>query len=192
MARVLIVDDEPNMRRVLGSILGAEGHDIVDAGGVAEARRAFAASQFDLVVTDQRMPDGEGLALLASCREMDPTVPVVLITAYATVELAVDAMREGAFDVLPKPFVPDSVLAVVSRACERTELVPRTRLRVQVGRLAERPLRRVRAGDGEAPRADRPSRADQRDGADHRRDRERQGVRGPRDPRRRRAPSGRS
>ncbi len=143
MARILIVDDELNMRRILGSILRSEGHDVVEAGRVAEARAAFGASQFDLVVTDHRMPDGDGLSLLASCREVDPAVPVVLLTAYATVELAVDAMRQGAFDFIAKPFEPGTVRAVVARACERTELVRENeRLRGQVRRLA-RPDRLV-------------------------------------------------
>jgi DNA-binding NtrC family response regulator len=136
VARLLVVDDELNMRRILGAILNGDGHEVVEAAGVEEARRAFAASPFDLVVTDQRMPDGDGLSLLVSCREVDPTVPVVLITAYATVELAVDAMRQGAFDVVPKPFVPETVRAVVNRACERTELLRENeRLRGQVRRL---------------------------------------------------------
>jgi len=137
VARLLVVDDELNMRRILGAILQGDGHDVIEAAGVDEARRAFAASPFDLVVTDQRMSDGDGLSLLGSCREVDPTVPVVLITAYATVELAVDAMRQGAFDVVPKPFVPAAVRAVVKRACERTELLRENeRLRGQVRRLA--------------------------------------------------------
>ena len=138
MARLLVVDDEANMRRVLASILGADGHEVVEADGVRTAQRAFAGSPFDLVLTDQRMADGDGLALLASCREVDPTVPVVVMTAYATVELAVEAMKIGAFDFVPKPFQPDAVRAVVRRACERTELVRENeRLRGQVRRLAQ-------------------------------------------------------
>jgi DNA-binding NtrC family response regulator len=137
VARILIADDEVNMRRILGTILRSDGHEVVEAGGVAEARSAFGASLFDLVITDHRMPDGDGLSLLASCREADATVPVVLLTAYATVELAVDAMRQGAFDVIAKPFVPDAVRAAVARACERTELLRENeRLRGQVRRLA--------------------------------------------------------
>jgi len=138
MARLLVVDDEANMRRVLGSILAADGHEVVEAEGVRAAQRAFEGSPFDLVLTDQRMADGDGLALLASCREVDPTVPVVVMTAYATVELAVEAMKIGAFDFVPKPFQPDAVRAVVRRACERTELVRENeRLRGQVRRLAQ-------------------------------------------------------
>ena len=120
MARLLVVDDEANMRRVLVSILAVDGHEVVEAEGVRAAQRAFAGSQFDLVLTDQRMADGDGLTLLSSCREVDSSVPVVVMTAFATVELAVDAMKLGAFDFVPKPFVPEAVRAVVRRACERT------------------------------------------------------------------------
>ncbi len=137
MARILVADDEPNMRRILKSILEADGHEVVLVGGVHEARTAFPGSQFDLVITDHKMPDGDGLSLLETCREVDANVPIVLLTAYATVELAVDAMRRGAFDFIAKPFVPDTVRAVVARACERTELLRENeRLRGQVSRLA--------------------------------------------------------
>jgi DNA-binding NtrC family response regulator len=138
MARLLVVDDEANMRRVLASILAVDGHEVVEADGVRAAQRAFAGSPFDLVLTDQRMGDGDGLALLASCHEVDATVPVVVMTAFASVELAVEAMKLGAFDFVPKPFVPEAVRAVVRRACERTELVRENeRLRGQVRRLAQ-------------------------------------------------------
>ncbi len=93
--RLLVVDDEANMRRVLVSILAVDGHEVVEAEGVRAAQRAFAGSPFDLVLTDQRMADGDGLTLLSSCREVDATVPVVVMTAFATVELAVEAMKLG-------------------------------------------------------------------------------------------------
>jgi DNA-binding NtrC family response regulator len=138
MARLLVVDDEPNMRRILASVLAIDGHEVVEVEGVRAAQHSFAGSPFDLVLTDQRMTDGDGLTLLASCREIDATVPVVLMTAFATVELAVEAMKLGAFDVIPKPFVPEAVRAVVRRACERTELVRENeRLRGQVRRLVQ-------------------------------------------------------
>ncbi len=137
MARVLIVDDEPNMRRILAAILAGEGHEVHDADGLAAARRVLASTAVDVILTDQRMGDGEGLELLAEVRELDAAIPVVLITAYATVELAVSALRQGAFDFVAKPFEPDTVRAVVRRAAERAELVrENARLRRQVRSLA--------------------------------------------------------
>ncbi len=133
MARLLIVDDEAPMRRVLSSLLADEGHEVVAASGVTEARRALAAGLFDLVITDQKMPDGEGLELLDQVREIDPALPVVVLTAFATVELAVEAMRRGAFDFITKPFVPTQVKSVVARATERVELLrENARLRREV------------------------------------------------------------
>ncbi|MGE5346248.1 MAG: sigma-54-dependent transcriptional regulator [Acidithiobacillales bacterium] len=139
MAQVLLVDDEAHMRRILSVILKEEGHVVTQAAGTEEARKALAARQFDLVITDQKMPDGDGLALLAAAREIDPSLPGVLITAHATVELAVAALRQGAFDFITKPFAPETVRAVVRRACERTELVRENeRLRGAVARLGGR------------------------------------------------------
>ena len=123
MGRVLLVDDEPNMRRILASNLRQDQHQIWEAGGVEEAQRSLAANDFDVVITDQRMPDGEGVTVLASARENDATLAVILLTAVATIELAVESMRSGAFDFLTKPFQPEVVRATVRRACERTVLL---------------------------------------------------------------------
>ncbi|HVN19646.1 MAG TPA: sigma-54 dependent transcriptional regulator [Dongiaceae bacterium] len=123
MGRILIVDDEPNMRRILASNLRQDQHQIWEAAGVEEAQRSLAGNDFDVVITDQKMPDGEGLTVLASAREADPTLPVILLTAVASIELAVESMRGGAFDFLTKPFQPEVVRATVRRACERSRLV---------------------------------------------------------------------
>ncbi len=122
MGRILIVDDEPHTRRVLTLNLQRDGHEISESAGVQEALRLIAASAYDVVLTDQKMPDGDGLQVLAAAIEADPTVAVVLITAFATVDLAVESMRQGAFDFITKPFQPEVVRAAVSRACERTGL----------------------------------------------------------------------
>ena len=138
MARVLIVDDESNLRRILAGIVRAAGHDAVEAADLASARVALARGTFDVLLADQRLPDGDGLALVAECREREPGLAVIMITAYASVELAVEAMRAGAFDFLAKPFHPDQVAAVVARAGERSELVRENAgLRAQV---AARPI----------------------------------------------------
>jgi DNA-binding NtrC family response regulator len=111
------------MRRILASNLRLDRHQIWEAGGVEEAQRSLAANDFDVVITDQKMLDGEGLTVLASARDTDPTLPVIFLTAVATIELAVESMRGGAFDFLPKPFQPEVVRATVERACERTRLL---------------------------------------------------------------------
>ena len=123
MARILIVDDEPNMRRILASNLRQDKHEIWEASGVDEARRSLAANDYEVVFTDQKMPDGEGLAVLAAAREADPTLSVIFLTAVASIELAVESMRHGAFDFLTKPFQPEVIRATARRAWERTRLL---------------------------------------------------------------------
>lgn len=123
MGRILIVDDEASMRLILVSNLRQDHHELWEASGVQEAQRALAANDFDVVVTDQKMPDGEWLAVLASAHEVDPTIPVILLTAAASIELAAEGMWEGAFDFLTKPCQPKDVRATVRRACERTRLL---------------------------------------------------------------------
>src|SRR5918993_3159447 len=136
MARVLIVDDEANMRRILSALLRGDGHAVTEAGGAKDAVVAVTAERFDLVITDQKMRDGEGLDVLSAAQDADPALPVVMLTAFATVELAVEALRRGAFDFLTKPFSPDAVRAVVSRAVERVGLRRENRLlHAEVDRL---------------------------------------------------------
>ena len=123
MAKVLIVDDEPHMRRILSLILQEAAHEVTEAPGVKPALAELASNQFDLVITDKKMPDGDGFELLEFCRENLPAMPVVMLTAFATVELAVEAMQAGAFDFISKPFVAEVVTAVVRRATERARLI---------------------------------------------------------------------
>lgn len=123
MARILIVDDEPSMRRILVANLRRDGHVPTEASGFMDARALLAREDFDVVLTDQKMPDGSGLDVLRAAQEGDATTSVIFLTAVGTVELAVASMREGAFDFLTKPFVPDVVRTAVARACERTALL---------------------------------------------------------------------
>ena len=136
MGKILVVDDEPHLRRILISNLKQEHHEVVEAAGVNDARRALAEYSFDAVITDQKMGDGEGLDVLAAAREADATLSVVFLTAFATIELAVNSMRRGAFDFITKPFVPEVLLASTERAMEHTRLVRENgRLRDTVVRL---------------------------------------------------------
>ncbi len=123
MAKILIVDDEANMRRILSLILQEDKHETVEAEGVKTALAQLSSSSFDLVITDKKMNDGDGFELLAACREADSSLPVVMLTAFGTIELAVEAMQSGAFDFISKPFVAEVVKAVARRAAERAKLL---------------------------------------------------------------------
>ncbi len=136
MSRILIVDDERSMRKILASNLVQDGHIVTEAAGVGEATACLASNRYDAVITDQKMPDGQGLDVLARAREMDPALAVVFLTAFASVELAVESMRQGAFDFITKPFQPDVVGATARRACGHTELLRENGLlRLTVDRL---------------------------------------------------------
>ena len=123
MAKVLVVDDEQGMRRILAVNLRRDSHVVVEAAGAAEALDLLAQQDFDVILTDQRMPDGSGLDILRAAQEDDPTTSVIFLTAVGTLELAVESMRQGATDFLTKPFVPDVVRAAIRRAGERTALL---------------------------------------------------------------------
>jgi DNA-binding NtrC family response regulator len=134
MGTILIVDDEANLRRLLRMVLQEEGHRVVEAASVAEARQRLEDEAPDLVLTDQKLGDGEGLDVMAAARQGEEAVPIVFLTAYATVELAVAAMRQGAFDVVQKPFDPEGIKAAVHRALEHGGLLKENRrLRRQAG-----------------------------------------------------------
>jgi DNA-binding NtrC family response regulator len=136
MARLLIVDDEPNLRRVLGSDLRLEGHGVDEADSLSSALPLLVERHYDVVITDQKMPDGDGLQVLFAAHENDPSLAVIFLTAVPTIELAVESMRQGAFDFITKPFNSEVVRATVRRACERTDLLRENQaLRSAVGTL---------------------------------------------------------
>jgi len=124
------------MRRVLAANLRHHGHEVFEASGVMEAQGLLADNLFDAVVTDQKMADGSGLEVLEAARQSDPRLSVVFLTAFATVELAVESMRRGAFDFITKPFTPEVLVATVGRAVEHTNLLRENdRLRDAVVRM---------------------------------------------------------
>src|SRR6516165_844989 len=128
MGRLLIVDDEPNLRRVLSSDLRLDGHSVEEADGVTAVVPLLTQHDYDVVITDQKMPDGDGLKVLSIAHESDPSMAVIFLTAVPTIELAVESMRQGAFDFITKPFNPEVVRATVRRACERTNLLRENQL----------------------------------------------------------------
>ena len=122
MAHLLIVEDEPHMRQLMGMHLRADGHTIIAVSTVKESLAALETQEFDAIVTDQRLPDGEGLEILKALAQSGSATAVVVVTAYGSVELAVETMRKGAFDFLTKPFSTDNLKAVVQRAAQHTFL----------------------------------------------------------------------
>jgi two-component system response regulator HydG len=115
MARVLVVDDEPKLGRFVAEMLELDGHDVARAGGGKEALERLAESRFELVVTDLRMPDVDGLAVLRAARSRSPAPEVILMTAFGSAEGAVEAMKGGAADYVTKPFSMDELRLRVRR-----------------------------------------------------------------------------
>jgi len=121
--KVLVVDDEPGMRSLLTRIMEKEGYTAASCADGSEALQAFANEDWDLVIADIDMPGMDGIELLKHIRKNNPQVPVLMITAYATVETAVEAMKLGAHDYITKPFAMDELKIVVGKAFERQRLL---------------------------------------------------------------------
>ncbi len=135
MARVLCVDDEPDLLDTVRRMLGRGGHEVVAATSGGEVLALLETSSFDLVISDQRMPDVDGLEVLAAVRDRSPDTPVVLMTGHASIESAVDAMRRGAWDYIPKPFGATELRLVVDRALAHSSLAAENRrLRLTIAR----------------------------------------------------------
>jgi DNA-binding NtrC family response regulator len=120
---ILIIDDEPVLQDVLGSLLRGDGFDCQQAMTAAEGMRLLREEEIDVVLLDLMLPDRSGLELLPEIKAYDPHLPVVVITAYSSVESAIEAMRGGAFHYVPKPFKNEEVLHLVHRAAERRALL---------------------------------------------------------------------
>ncbi|MBI5513787.1 MAG: sigma-54-dependent Fis family transcriptional regulator [Deltaproteobacteria bacterium] len=119
---VLVVDDKPNLLSLMVKVLGADA-EVVTARCVQEALAALRSRAPDAVVCDLRMPDGDGLAVLRALRATESPAPFILMTAYGTVPTAVQAMREGAWDYVTKPFDPDDLRALVLRALREARVL---------------------------------------------------------------------
>jgi two-component system, NtrC family, response regulator len=128
MESLLIVDDEKNYLVVLEALLGAEGYETVTADGVQAALRLFKEGDIDLVLTDMKMPGMSGMELLEETKRVKPEVPVIMMTAYGTIEMAVEAMRKGAYDYITKPFQNEQLKLTIRKALENYRLIKQNRL----------------------------------------------------------------
>lgn len=122
-AKILIVDDEEIVLKSCRKILEKGGHQVSTALSGQEAFDLLEKESFDIVITDMKMPGIDGIEVLKRVREKYPDIVVIMITGYSTVQSAVQAMKLGAFDYIPKPFTPDEVLIVVEKALEKKSLI---------------------------------------------------------------------
>jgi DNA-binding NtrC family response regulator len=122
-AQILIVEDKDSLRTMLRHALERHGHAVMEARDQPEAVRMLQTAQAALVLSDLRLPEGDGFGVLRASKEIDVDVPVIVMTAYGSIEDAVTAMKEGALDFLAKPVDPDHLLLLVSRALEQRRLV---------------------------------------------------------------------
>ena len=120
--RIMIVDDNLEMARTLADGLAERGYDAVAVGSGREAQERLARGGFDAVVTDLRMPDVDGLQILATSRELDPDRPVIVMTAYSAIDSAVQSIRQGAYHYLTKPFKQDELAIFLGRALAEVEI----------------------------------------------------------------------
>ncbi len=125
--RVLIVDDEPGIRKTTRIAIETGGHDAAEAPNGLRALKALDEENFDAVFLDLKLGADDGLEVLAKLLKVQPTLAVVMFTAYANIATAVEAMRRGAFDFIPKPFTPDQIRAVLAKIEKNRVLETRVR-----------------------------------------------------------------
>jgi DNA-binding NtrC family response regulator len=123
MPSILIIDDKDSMRQMLSKTLESEGYEVETAkdgeGGLEKAKE----KKYDLILADLKLPQMDGLEVLSSLKDLDPEAAVIMMTAYGTIESAVEAMKQGAFDFLTKPFDTDHLNVLIKRALENRRLL---------------------------------------------------------------------
>ncbi|NTV35882.1 MAG: sigma-54-dependent Fis family transcriptional regulator [Anaerolineaceae bacterium] len=135
---VLIVDDEDNAREFIGKFLSAKGFEVTGASTLAEARQALQRGTGDIILLDVQLPDGYGPSLLYETTQMQNSPPIILITAYGDIDMAVDAMKNGAHDFLTKPIQLPRLEQSIQRACETVQM------RREIAHLRETQLQKVK------------------------------------------------
>ena len=117
--RILVVDDEPNMLRLLKTILmDKTGYEVTTTNNPLEVSKLLQDGHYDLVVTDLKMPLVDGIDLIGIVKNIDTSMPIIVITAYGTIETAEEAIQKGAYDFITKPFRKETILITIKRALE--------------------------------------------------------------------------
>lgn len=119
MFKVLIVDDDPTFSLMLKSFLGNKGFDVKEVFSAGSAVKAFSEGAFDIILTDLRLPDFDGIELIDKLKGIHPDVPAILMTRYGEIRTAVTAIKSGAFDYITKPVNPDELLLIINKAIEK-------------------------------------------------------------------------
>jgi DNA-binding NtrC family response regulator len=127
-AAILLVEDKDSLRAMLKLALESQGHTVIEARDATEAVAALRDSQPSLVLSDLRLPKGDGMGVLRAAKELDTELPVIVMTAHGSIQDAVEAMKHGALDFLAKPVDPDHLQLLVSRALEQRRLLGEYRL----------------------------------------------------------------
>lgn len=138
MANILIIDDEKSIRKTLSEILGYEGYKIDEAADGAEGFKMFQAKTYDAVLCDIKMPKMDGLEFLEKSKEINPDIPVIIISGHGNIDTAVEAVKKGAYDYISKPPDLNRLLITLRNAMDKTSLVKETRtLRKKVAKTQE-------------------------------------------------------
>jgi two-component system response regulator AtoC len=119
---ILIIDDEENMLHMLKTLLSTEGYEVVTATNGTEGLERIETDSFDTILCDIRMPEMDGLSFLKAAKEKNPDSTIIMMSAYGTIDLAVEAMKHGAYDYVSKPFKPDEIILTLKKAEERERL----------------------------------------------------------------------
>ena len=122
MEKILVVDDDVSILKVLQMRLESEQYAVVAASEIREAKERIAEGSFDIALLDLKLDGGTGIELMKSLREVDPDLPVIILTAYGTIESAVEAMKEGAYSYLTKPFDYRELLIQIRNGIEKAKL----------------------------------------------------------------------
>ena len=122
MGTILLIEDNERMARVLAQHMELEGHTVILELDGAAGLEAFRLHKVDLVLTDLKLPEKSGLEVLQAVKDENPLIPVVVMTAYGSIETAVKAVKDGAFDFLQKPVDPEKLLVTISKALEKRHL----------------------------------------------------------------------
>ncbi len=126
-AKILVIDDEQIVHESCNRILTEEGYEVKSAFTGQEGFKKIEEEQFDLVITDLKMPGISGMEALKKIKKDNPNIGIIMVTGYSTAETAVEAMKLGAFDYLPKPFTPDELISVINKAVEKKKVLLETK-----------------------------------------------------------------